>query len=1409
MRPLRVCVGPPLIEAHAGGIFAPIVDFISRNDILIPYRWGTVTLYGQGSRFAGDILQGKACVRAVLAVFALAGLAITLLAYHPGLVTVDSLAQFEQAIAGAYTDAHPPLMAWVWARLLHIVPGAAGMLWLHASLLWAALFLFADGAVAHGARHTWLVVAAGFVPPILGTAGEIWKDVGMAAALAFGAAIVYRAGARGERIGRVAALLALVPLFYATAVRANAPAATGPVLVYWAMRAWPRVSLRRACGIAVGVLTVFLLTQWGFERAIDAKRMHFAQVLETFDLAAIACGGRHGGAPPRIPPIFFQQGSDAASLCRAFDPTRVDSLYSRPTSPLRQDTDRTGLRELARAWRHAVLANLGAYLAHRATAFAAVLGFGASNAERSIWIPFSVANPYGLDYAYNAVAATIGASVAVTAALGLYNGVPWLALASVVAFAGLRRRDRAQALETCLALSALAYALAYFVVGIASDYRYLYWTVLASAVAGALSLARDPRWSDGLARAWGRARPHVPSAASTALAIAGFALTLVAYHPGELTFDSIWQYGQVVAHVYGDHHPPLMAWLWSILDRWIHGPLGMLLLQAALMWSALLLVADGARRRGIRHAWLVVAVGFLPPILGIEGEIWKDVQMAAALLFAFALVYRGEASEGRRRVAWMGAALVPLFYAMAVRANAPAAVLPIAVYWAHALWRRVSLWRAVMLGTALLAAMLAAQAFVDRVLLDARHEHLSQFLAVFDIAAIECAGGDASVPAAMVRPETPPGAVCRAFDPYKVDFLFAAADAPLQRTSSKATLDALSAEWLRAIRDNPALYVRHRLRAFSALLGFGTHDDDVRRPVWIPGSIANAWGFTFVPNAATDAIGLGVAAARAVGLCNGVPWLVLALVALVAIDRDRRALPRAAGAAALAVSALAYTLPYAVIAIAPDYRYLLWTVVAGAVAGVLTVLPTRPFAAFADACGRGAARLRSAAMRDRSLAGAIALAVLGFAVTVAAFYPGVMSGDSIFQYDQAMGRHVVTDHHPPIMVWLWRGLAQLAPGPAPMLVLHAAMMWAALAVIAVAAARRGVRHAWLVTLAGFTPMFLSIEGAIWKDVGMATAFLLATAVFYGMRPRRTTGVPRGIAGMIPLVYASVVRANAPAGALPLFVYAMRRMRARERLGASLALGAAVLAACLALQWAIDRMLDVERAHFTQYIETFDLAGIQCAGGDAPIPLAFMRTVPGALPVCRMFDPVQVDFLFSGGPPTPLWATGDPDALRELGAAWRHAVIANPGLYLAHRARVFDAMMGTGVSGERRILALTDSLGGARGFPFAPNALSAAIAAVAYGAVDLHFYNGYAWLAIAAMVAFVTMRRLRAGRGDDTDEVALALAASALAYTLPYFFVGVAPDYRYLYWTLVATLVAAILAALPRSRQSSISATTGA
>lgn len=441
-------------------------------------------------------------------------------------------------------------------------------------------------------------------------------------------------------------------------------------------------------------------------------------------------------------------------------------------------------------------------------------------------------------------------------------------------------------------------------------------------------------------RASAAARRQAPPLSLVLLAGLGFAITIAAYYPGLVTFDSIWQFNQSVSGAYMDHHPPIMAWVWSLVIRAIPGPFGMLLLQVSLIWLALLLIADGAARRGARHAWLIIAIGFLPPVIGIEGEIWKDIEMTGALLLATAIVYR--ASAGREGIGGIAAALalIPLFYATAVRANAPAATGPILVYWAHCAFRRVSLRAAVLVGAAALTLMLGVQWVFENRFLEVRHAYVSQFVEAWDLAAIGCAGGDVAIPDQFRRVASDVRPLCEAFDPLKADFLFAPAGAPLNASTDPEVIRALGREWQRAIFAYPSLYLAHRLRAFDALLGFGT--DEIRRPLWMPYSIPNAYGFTFAPNAITYAIGVGVGFAHALGLYNGRVWLAIACAVLVvAAVRARGGKQSDPAALALAVSALTYTLPYFVVAPAPDYRYIYWTVVATAVGAVLTLASAR------------------------------------------------------------------------------------------------------------------------------------------------------------------------------------------------------------------------------------------------------------------------------------------------------------------------------------------------------------------------------------------------------------------------------------------------------------------------------------
>lgn len=419
--------------------------------------------------------------------------------------------------------------------------------------------------------------------------------------------------------------------------------------------------------------------------------------------------------------------------------------------------------------------------------------------------------------------------------------------------------------------------------------------------------------------------------ANLAIAGAGFALCVYAFEPGLMSIDSAVQYLQALSKDYGDQHPPLMAWLWGRLDRIVPGPLGMLLLHLALLWSGLLALAEGARRRGMPHEWALFVVGFLPTTLSIAGVIWKDVGMAFAYLCAVGLLYLAGTTGRASRFVLVGAALVLIAYATMIRANAAFAALPVAWYFVVVASGRRRLAVSLVAALALVGAILAAQQLLERHAFEARRQHLSQMILLFDLTAIGCAGGRADIPAAYRIDGFDPAALCENYDPNQVDKLFFFPDSQLRLSMDDAAFAELRRAWLAAVTAEPVRYLRHHNRAFAGLLGIrkaSENDRLLRQPV----THSNAWRIAFEPNTLSRAVDATTDALGALGVFSGILWLVLAFALLQAARRfPGGAMPEIP----LLASAIAYFLPYYLLSLAPNYRFVYWSVVATATAAVL------------------------------------------------------------------------------------------------------------------------------------------------------------------------------------------------------------------------------------------------------------------------------------------------------------------------------------------------------------------------------------------------------------------------------------------------------------------------------------------
>ena len=128
--------------------------------------------------------------------------------------------------------------------------------------------------------------------------------------------------------------------------------------------------------------------------------------------------------------------------------------------------------------------------AHRMQSFAGLLGLHrVSEDDRYLRQPYMQPNPWGFAFTPNSLSSALNASVDALADSGLFSGALWIGVAAVLLAVIVWRRLQAR-FEAVLLVSGLMNALPYFLLSLAPNYRFLYWTVLSTSVGLALMLLR-------------------------------------------------------------------------------------------------------------------------------------------------------------------------------------------------------------------------------------------------------------------------------------------------------------------------------------------------------------------------------------------------------------------------------------------------------------------------------------------------------------------------------------------------------------------------------------------------------------------------------------------------------------------------------------------------------------------------------------------------------------------------------------------------------------------------------------------------------------------------------------------------------------------------------------------------------
>jgi hypothetical protein len=425
-------------------------------------------------------------------ILALAWVVFMLVAY-PGLMTMDSFDQLEEARAGFYTDSHPPAMAALWAVMDRICSGPFGMLAIQGTALLVGLYWILRRAMQP--RTAAIVASIVFLyPPICTTMIVVWKDCLMAGFLVLG----FAASLDPRRWMRA---LALGAYFVATAMRYNAFAATLPLIVVcWQWRdglPWlKRYALATSTWIAV------TLAAFGFNMLLTDRQMHFWA--STYALSDITGTLAHvdedipdSELGPLLAPtqIRIDHGYHAA-LRAKYRPETFnqllwgnDRLWTVPISGTKPMPD--AQREaIEHAWSVIVGGHLGAYVQHRFSSFAEVLGLrpkfqGQTIVTRTSQVPERLAA--------NHISTTTlplqhtGERVLVFFARKTFLFRPWLYFSLALLLLRLTRGNRD---VFALLTSGIVMELSLLPLAGTPDYRYSHWLVVCVCLAIPMLVAR-------------------------------------------------------------------------------------------------------------------------------------------------------------------------------------------------------------------------------------------------------------------------------------------------------------------------------------------------------------------------------------------------------------------------------------------------------------------------------------------------------------------------------------------------------------------------------------------------------------------------------------------------------------------------------------------------------------------------------------------------------------------------------------------------------------------------------------------------------------------------------------------------------------------------------------------------------
>ena len=186
---------------------------------------------------------------------------ISLIAFYPGQLTLDSISFYKQAITQEYSHHSSPIIPFTWHILNYISKGPFIMLLFEQILLWSSVLVFVDTWYQkYGySKQIWFFILIPLFPGILKLSGMIWKDVHLAFSYLLAASILIKytlLPLPNTKIRYFSKILVPIVILYGTAAKYQA-IYIAPLFVLWYLMVFYNFS--RIINIILMICSFFVL----------------------------------------------------------------------------------------------------------------------------------------------------------------------------------------------------------------------------------------------------------------------------------------------------------------------------------------------------------------------------------------------------------------------------------------------------------------------------------------------------------------------------------------------------------------------------------------------------------------------------------------------------------------------------------------------------------------------------------------------------------------------------------------------------------------------------------------------------------------------------------------------------------------------------------------------------------------------------------------------------------------------------------------------------------------------------------------------------------------------------------------------------------------------------------------------